>query len=272
MTEQEASALYDQGKEAVVAWMLATDKRLRQLEAQLGQNSQNSSKPPSSDQAGGNKDQGDGKTLKPMRSLRPKTDRKPGGQKGHKGNTLQQVEVTDEKQIRDHRAPQCPHCHSDLSAAESAGYTRRQVFDIPEPVLEVVEHRAHALVCPCCAASVKAEFPEGVDQPVQYGSHIVGLGVYLHAQHLVPFSRTAQILREISGSAFSQGTLFNQLLKAFGRLRGFEEGLKSAVADAPLLHVDETSVRQEGSRCWIHTRSTDTLTWLFATSSEVARR
>jgi hypothetical protein len=69
MTEQEASALYDKGKEAVVAWMLATDQRLRQLEARLGQNSQNSSKPPSSDQPGGNK-------LKPMaNSLRNSTFR-----------------------------------------------------------------------------------------------------------------------------------------------------------------------------------------------------
>ena len=262
MTETEARAIFQQGEDAVLAWMLATDKRLRQLESQLGQNSQNSSKPPSSDQTGG-------KTLKPMvRTLRQKTGKKPGGQKGHKGNTLQQVEVTDEKHIQHHRPPQCPHCNSDLSGAESAGYTRRQVFDIPEPVLEVVEHRAHALVCPCCAAQVKADFPEGVDQPVHTqrvpGPNIVGLGVYLHAQHLVPFGRTAQILREITGSAFSQGTLFNQLLKAFGRLTGFEEDLKSALADAPILHVDETSVRQEGSRCWIHARSTGTLTWLFA--------
>lgn len=258
MTEQEAQAIFQQGEEATVAWMLATDQRLRQLESRLGLNSQNSSKPPSSDQPGG-------KTLKPPgNSLREKTGKKPGGQKGHKGNTLQQVDVTDEKQIRDHRPTQCPHCNTDLREAESAGYTRRQVFDIPEPVLEVVEHRAHALVCPCCAASVKAQFPESVDQPVQYGPNIVGLGVYLHAQHLVPFGRCAQILREISGSAFSAGTLFNQLVKAFGRLRGFEEDLKSAVGDAPILHVDETSVRQEGSRYWIHTRSTGTLTWLFA--------
>lgn len=259
MTEQEAYALYDQGKEAVVAWMLATDQRLRQLEARLGQNSQNSSKPPSSDQPGG-------KNLKPMNSLRKKTGKKPGGQKGHKGNTLAQVEVTDPEHIQDHRPAQCPHCHTDLGQVESQGYTRRQVFDIPEPVLEVVEHRAHALVCPCCAANVKADFPESVDQPVQYGPYLVGLGVYLHAEHLVPFSRAAQILREITGSAFSQGTLFRQLLKAFGRLAGFEEQLKEAVADAPILHVDETSVRQDGSRYWIHTRSTSKLTWLFAHS------
>lgn len=257
MTEQEANALYDQGKEAVVAYLVEISSRVKALEARLGQNSHNSSKPPSSDPPSGR--------LKPMpTSLRQKSGKKPGGQKGHGGNTLQQVEVTDEQRIQDHRPAQCPRCRCDLSQVESAGYTRRQVFDIPQPVLEVLEHRAHSLVCPCCAAKVNADFPAGVDQPVQYGPNVVGLALYLHVQHLVPFARTAQIVGEVSGARLCQGTLHNALERGFVRLAPFEKDLQEALADAPILHVDETGVRQSKRRHWIHTRCTDQLCWLFA--------
>jgi transposase len=69
MTEQEARGIYQQGEEAVIAWMLAINQRVRALEARQAQNSRNSSKPPSTDQ--------DDKKLKPM-SLRKKTGNKPG--------------------------------------------------------------------------------------------------------------------------------------------------------------------------------------------------
>ena len=56
--------------------------RIQNLEDQLAQNSQNSSKPPSSD----------GLKKKPVpQSLREKGKRKTGGQKGHKGKTLKMV-------------------------------------------------------------------------------------------------------------------------------------------------------------------------------------
>jgi hypothetical protein len=55
-------------------------QRIAELEARLASNSQNSSKPPSSD--------GLGKPAPKTRSLRPKTPRKPGGQPGHEGKSL----------------------------------------------------------------------------------------------------------------------------------------------------------------------------------------
>jgi transposase len=58
------------------------------LEAKLGMNSENSSKPPSSD--------GLAKKPKKTRSLRGKSDKTVDGQPGHKGNTLKRVaEPTD---------------------------------------------------------------------------------------------------------------------------------------------------------------------------------
>ncbi|MHB1167239.1 MAG: DUF6444 domain-containing protein [Carboxydocellales bacterium] len=73
----------------------------QELRARLNQNSNNSSKPPSSDVF-----------VKP-KSLRTKSGRKPGGQPGHKGITLRKVPNPDRIEI--HPVEQCGCCGQDLS-------------------------------------------------------------------------------------------------------------------------------------------------------------
>ena len=80
--------------------------RLQALEARSSKDSHNSSKPPSSD--------GFSRTPK---SLQAKTDRKPGGQPGHPGKTLQMSETPDERVM--HAAEQCPGCGEDLRQGEA---------------------------------------------------------------------------------------------------------------------------------------------------------
>jgi transposase len=252
MTEQEAGALYDQGKETVVAWILAMDKRVRALEARQAQNSRNSSKPPSTDP--------DDKKLKPM-SLRGKSGKKPGGQKGHPGATLKQVDNPDH--VQEHRPDACPHCQAQLQEAETFTYTARQVFEMPEPKVQVTEHRALKVVCPCCQAKVQAEFPQGVNQPVQYGPRILGFGVYLHADHLIPLFRSALIVQRLTGALFNSSTLHNAMKVAYQGLEVFEEQAQQALSQAAILHVDETSSRVAGTRYWFHVRCTSHLTYLF---------
>jgi transposase len=252
MTEQEAEALYDQGKEAVVAWMLAMDQRVRALEARQAQNSRNSSKPPSTDP--------DDKKLKPM-SLRGKSGKKPGGQKGHPGATLKQVDNPDH--VREHRPDTCPHCQAELNEAETLTYTARQVFEMPEPKVQVTEHRALKVICPCCQAKVQADFPSGVNQPVQYGPRILGFGVYLHADHLIPLFRSALIVQRLTGALFNSSTLHNAMKVAYQGLEVFEEQVQQALSQEAILHVDETSSRVAGTRYWFHVRCTSHLTYLF---------
>ena len=259
MTQQEADALYEQGKDAVTEWMLVMDQRLRAqeerleaLEARLAQNSKNSSKPPSSDWH-------DKKNTN--RSLRTSTGRKPGGQKGHEGNTLRQVEVPDE--IQQHRPEHCPHCQSDLTDAPQTGYRRRQVFEMPEPKVIVTEHRAIAVSCPCCGKEAVGTFPQGIDQPTQYGPRLLGFGLYLHASHLIPYARAAQIVQDLTDAPFSAGSLHQGMKSAYGILAPFEAEVKSALHRSSLKHADETSGRVQEKRHWFHVRCTDQLTHLF---------
>jgi transposase len=251
MTEKEANALYDQGREVVVAYLVEITNRLKAIEVRLNLNSQNSSKPPSTDQKKKNKE----------RSLRKKTERKPGGQPGREGKTLEPVENPDE--VIEHRPEICQHCQAKLEGVEANGYTLRQIFEMPEPKIIVTEHRALCVTCPCCAKQAKAAFPEFVEQPVQYGSRILSFATYLSADHLIPYARVAKIVQEVTGALFCEGTLSTALQKAFVRLGDFETSLVLALAKVGILHVDETGGWINKVRYWFHTRCTKTLTYLF---------
>src|SRR6266849_2950593 len=124
----------------------ALKARLAELERRLELNSSNSGKPPSSDGL-----------KKPARvtSLRERSGKKPGGQKGHKGETLRQV--TDPDAVVDHYPPACSMCGAGLDPETSVGHSARQVFDLPEPApLVVTEHRAHDCQCAACGAKTRA--------------------------------------------------------------------------------------------------------------------
>lgn len=77
------------------------EARIRELEARLAKDSQNSSKPPSSD--------GLGRRRRPSRSASRK---RPGGQRGHVGHTLALVEAPDA--VVRHAPPLCTQCQTPL--------------------------------------------------------------------------------------------------------------------------------------------------------------
>src|SRR5208282_757244 len=120
----------------------ALRQRVADLQRQLDKNSSNSGKP--------------GKTS--------------GGQVGHAGGTLKQVAKPDV--VERHEAQACRHCLAGLTAAMVKGVEKRQVFDLPEPRLDVTEHQAMIYRCACCRGLTTAAFPEGVASPAQYGPRV----------------------------------------------------------------------------------------------------
>src|SRR5205085_12363705 len=114
------------------------DAEIAELKRQLAASSRNSSKPPSSD----------GLDKPAPKSLRGRSGRKPGGQPGREGRTLRQIERPDEVVV--HEPGACSGCGSALTAdGPPARIVRRQVFDIPQITVRVVEHRLLARRCAC---------------------------------------------------------------------------------------------------------------------------
>lgn len=224
-------------------------ERIRVLEAQLAQNSRNSSKPPSSD----------GPHKPAPKSLREPSTRLTGGQVGHTGNTLSAVEHPDE--IVTHTVQQCPcGCGSVLGTDDIIRYEARQVFDIPPHRLIVTEHRSAVYRCSRCGNEVHAPFPEWVTAPTQYGPRMLAFLVYLRTQHLIPLERIRQLCTDLYRQDISEATIPAAMMTAHTLLAPFEDSLRETLRAAPLLHADETGIRVKGKTQWLHSISTEKFT------------
>jgi len=86
-----------------------------------------------------------------------------------------------------------------LEKVPASGHERRQVFELPPIRVKVTEHRTEKKLCPYYGHLNKALFPEGVKQPVQYGSHLKAIAVYLSQYQLLPYERTSELFSDLLG-------------------------------------------------------------------------
>jgi transposase len=237
----------------VEAESAARKERIDELERQLGLNSSNSSKPPASD----------GLKKPPrvprVKSLRERSGRKPGGQKGHRGETLRPVENPDV--VVNHYPETCTQCKASVPAETSTAYRSRQVVDIPEPKVVVTEHRAHGCACPNCDTVTWASFPDDVKAPVQYGARICAFVVYLLNYQLLPEDRLAELFSDLFGLKIVPATIARMSAACAQRFQGFVDAVRECVAAARVKHMDETGFRIGGRTQWLHICSTALLTF-----------
>jgi transposase len=255
ITREEFHEVYIQGEEAtfrlfekLVERLNALEEKVAQLEARINKDSHNSSKPPSSD------------WNRTPKSLRQKSGKLSGGQPGHEGHSLKQVVKPDH--IQEHPLLGNCECGRDLSIGKRRGYERRQVFDIPKPDMEVTEHRAETLACTCGRLHT-AEFPKGVEAPVQYGPNIRSMVVYFSQYQLLPQKRITEALADLFGVTISEGTVNKTIQQAYARLEATEEAIKKDIRGSPVVHGDETGMYIGGKRWWQHGFSTMLLTYFF---------
>ena len=231
--------------------LVAAEETIKQLREQLGQNSHNSNWPSSHDK----------NRQKPKpKSLRLKTERKAGGQEGHQGHTLSFNPEPDI--IEQYRPDQCEHCQAPLAEEIAASeVTKRQVFDLPPLRFVTTEHQVETVVCPECGQATSGEFPVGVTNSVQYGSQVKQLAVYLRNEQLIPYERERQMLADLFELPISPGSLPNFVETAAEKVKPATEAIKEAVIRAEVGHADETGFYINGQRHWLHTVSTEELTY-----------
>lgn len=222
--------------------------KVHELEARLSKNSSNSGKPPSSDGL-----------KRKTKSQRGTSGKISGGQKGRKGSTLNQIPNPDH--IVTHSPESCKGCGYDLKEVKEDTIEKRQVFEIPEPKIEVTEHRAERKKCPCCGETSKGTFPGHVSAPTQYGERVQALAAYFSNQHLLPVERLCQIFEDVFGVSLSAGTCTNINKKLFKNLEVFEINLKVFLLAEKILHFDETGIRCTKKLSWIHVTSSENATF-----------
>jgi transposase len=248
--------------EAVVAGQAATIEALRaqveKLERRLGKSSENSSKPPSTDDEIVRASRRERREA--ARAERKTAGRKQGGQPGAPGAHL--ARRADPDVIVTHRPSSCGGCGADLAAAAVAGVVRRQVFDLPEPTVVCTEHVAEKRRCGCGRVTT-GPFPPEATAPAVWGPNVAALGLYLLVRQHLPVARCAELLGNL-GAPVSSGWVATLVPRASGRLTGWLAGLRERLAAEPVLHADETSGRMKGTLWWLHVVSTRLLTLLVA--------
>ena len=206
----ELEALVAQQAEQI-AVLLA---RVHELEARLAKDSHNSSKPPSSDGL-----------KRKTKSLRAKSGKKPGGQVGHRGETLRLVAVPDA--VVEQRPTRCAECQTPLAQADVVPRERRQVYDLP-PVMRLVveEQQALHLRCPKCAHISIGAFPAAAPSRAQYGPRLRALSVYLVEEQHMPLGRAQRLVADLFGAQLGRGTLVSWVQQAARVLEPVEQGLR----------------------------------------------
>jgi transposase len=209
----------------------------------LNLSSRNSSKPPSQD---------------PNREKKPKkkSGKKPGGQNGHPGSTLKKVDNPDKTEVLKVDQSKLPK-----GVYTEVGYEKRQVFNI-EISRVVTEYQAQILEDDK-GNRFTAEFPPGVNHPVQYGTTVKAHAVYMSQFQLIPYDRMTEYFADQLDIPVSAGSLFNFNRQAYELLEQFDELAKQKLIESRLAHADETGVNINGDRLWLHCFSNDLWTYLY---------
>ena len=244
-TPEDVHAAYVQGEEAVLtlvgaltAIILDLQARVNAIEDQLGKNSRNSSKPPSSD----------GLQKLRTRSLRTRSGKKSGAQPGHEGHTLQAVPQPDQGQLHPvercgscgascRRCPQCLRATPGVRAA--AGTDGGHGASGRDQALSALWADHEGRLPPmspsrCSGPTLKAQ------------------AVYFNQYQFIPLERTSEIFADLYGHPVGEGTMVTATQEMAAAVMPANEQVKGQLRTAePVVRFDESGLRVTGKLQWL---------------------
>ncbi len=226
----------------------ALETENQELRARLAANSRNSHQPPSSE------------GLRKQAALPKKKPKAKGGQKGHKGKTLEMVAEADRTEAC---GVEVCSCGQKLKQSALQILERRQVFDLPKPKLEVIEYQRLGCTCPACGARLSGQFPEGVNAPVQYGAGVKTLTTLLNVQGCLSYDKIRQLFSDLFGYEVNEATILKGNERMYQALEKPEQEIAGMLCQAQSAHFDESGLRVEGRLHWLHSVSDKGFTYLF---------
>jgi hypothetical protein len=105
----------------------------------------------------------------------------------------------------------------------------------------------------------KADTPEGVGAPVQYGPRLAGIGVYLFHGQFLSRSRTVEALSDLFGVGIAATTLVAWTTRVATQITTRVLAvIGDRIVGSGVAHFDETGFRTAGTLHWMHSASTTT--------------
>lgn len=182
-------------------------------------------------------------------NLREKTNRKSGGQSGHKGSSLKMSENPDE--IQKHIPKYCKQCGEGFNAESIFElHQRKQEVVIPPIKPRYIEHQSYRCTCSKCDTQTTTDLPLHLKANIQYGANIQALIAYLSVYQYMPSNRIKKYLQDIMNIPISEGTIYNIIESLSNKARPIYEVIKERIATSNVVGGDESGVKINGEKAW----------------------
>jgi len=222
-------------RQAELAALQAEVARLRE---RLGQDSQNSSKPPSTD----------GPQAR-QRPARKSSGRKAGGQPGHRGRGRSLKPLDQVTRVVEVKPVCCGQCGA-LLLGEDAEAVRHQVTELPRIEPEVTEYRIHSLTCVGCGAQTQAEPP--ADMPAgSFGPRVQATVGYLAGRMGNSQRDVEETMETVFHVDMGLGTVPALEQEVSEALAGPVQEAQTYVQQQAAVNMDETGWREGTKRAWL---------------------
>ena len=212
------------------------------LKKQINNDSNNSSKPPSSD------------IKRNIPNNREKTSKKAGGQKGHKAHFLSK-NVVEEKIKRGELKTEVIH-----KGNIQKEYISKYILDIKVDVI-AKEYRFYK------DKNGKYNIPKEFKTDVQYGEELKTMCAILNTEGVVALDRLTNFVSCISHGKIqlSKGSIVNFMKELNNKSEYLIENIKNKLLNSELMHTDGTTGRCENKNACVRTHSTDKVMLLVPT-------
>jgi transposase len=211
--------------------------RVAELEARLGQDSTNSSRPPSADPP----------AARHQRRRRPPSGRPSGGQPGHPFHERPLLPATAVTAVVPLKPSVCRHCRAPLRGTDDNPFIHQVTEIPPPPPPQTTEYQLHTLVCRRCGQATTADLPREVPQRA-FGPRLQALIGANTGCYRLSKRQTQQQLEDRHGVVLSLGAIADLEHDLSDALAEPVAELRAYVRTQPAVHADETSFRQGTGR------------------------
>lgn len=202
------------------------------LQEQLGLNSTNSSKPPSSDLPG----------TRPPLSQQDKNRRKRRRKKGRGGHQRKLLPPEKVTSFIDLSPSTCKDCGLHLDGPELPPIIH-QVIDLPDIEPDVTQYNLHARTCPCCQTTTRATPPE--IHHCFIGPNLEAAIAYATGYLNLSRDNARQMFGDLMGIHIAKGSISKSEARTTDALEAVCRQAREHVQNAKIINADETGWRHQ---------------------------
>jgi len=218
------------------------ENEVDRLKKQINNDSNNSSKPPSTD------------IKSNIPNNRQRSGKLPGGQPGHKAQFLDKEDVEEKIKNKEYK-------HEVIEMGAPKGkYISKYILDIEISVI-AKEYRFYP------DELGKYNIPKGFEANVQYGNALKTLCSILSTEGIVAIDRLADFVKSITHEklSVSHGSIINFVKSLAEKSKPVIDGIKTKLLNSELMNTDATTARCENKNICVRNYSTKENTLLVAT-------